>query len=115
MAFTNTQIQEIKKAAAKYLYYNRPPLEIRDKLDLAYRIEGQSVYVVEIRPRWDKPDEKTEDPVAKTTFVKTKNQWKIFWLRGNLKWYLYKPVPYVKNISDFFDLVTEDKLNCFFG
>ena len=45
MAFTNKQIQEIEKAAAKFLYYLRPPLEIRDKLDIAYRIDGQSVYV----------------------------------------------------------------------
>jgi hypothetical protein len=56
MAFTKTQIQEIEKAAAKFMYYHRPPLEIREKLDIGYRIEGQSVYVFEIRPGWDKPE-----------------------------------------------------------
>lgn len=115
MALTNEQIKEIEQAAAKYMYYNRPPLEIRDQLDFGYRIEDQNVYLFEIRPRWDKHEEKTETPVAKTTYIKSKNLWKIYWMRGNLKWYHYEPVPFVKTISGFFDLVTEDALNCFFG
>ncbi len=115
MALTKEQIAEIEKAAAKYMYYNRPPMEIRDKLDLGYRIEGQNVYIFEIRPRWDKPEEKKESPVAKATYIKSKNLWGVYWMRGNLKWYHYQPVPYVKNISGFFDLVAEDALSCFFG
>ena len=115
MAFTKEQITEIEKAATKYMYYERPPLEVRNQLDLGYRIEDQNVFLFEIRPRWDKPEEKTETPVAKTTYIKSQNQWKIYWMRGNLKWYHYEPVPYVKSISDFFDLVAEDALSCFFG
>ncbi|MCD4772815.1 MAG: DUF3024 domain-containing protein [Bacteroidales bacterium] len=115
MALTKTQIQEIEKAAAKFMYYHRPPVEIREKLDIGYHIEGQSVYVFEIRPRWDKPEEKIEPLVAKATFVKAKNHWKIFWIRANLKWYHYKPFPYSKNINQFFDVVGEDKLSCFWG
>ena len=115
MALSNTQIEEIEQAAEKYMNHNRPPLEIRDKLDIAYRIDGQSVVVFEVRPQWDKPEEKMEMDLAKTTFVKTKKLWKIYWMRGNLKWDHYKPVPFVKNISDFFDLIAKDELNCFFG
>lgn len=115
MAFTKEQIAEIEKASAKYMYYNRPPLEIRDQLDFAYRIDGQSVYLFEIRPRWDKPEEKSDTPIAKTTYIKSKNLWKIYWMRGDLKWHYYKPVPFVKTISDFFDLVKQDALSCFFG
>jgi len=117
MALTKEKISEIEKAAAKYMYYHRPPLEIRNQLDLGYRIEGQNVYLFEIRPGWNKnkPEEKTESPVAKTTYIKSKNYWKIYWMRGNLKWYHYAPMPFVKNISDFFDLIAEDKFSCFFG
>ncbi|NOY36675.1 MAG: DUF3024 domain-containing protein [Chlorobi bacterium] len=114
MAFTDKQIQEIEGAVAKFMYYHRPPADIRNKLDFGYRIEGQSVFLFEIRPRWDKPDEKIESPFAKTTFIKTKNKWKVYWLRGNLKWYPYDP-PYVRTISRFFELVAEDKFHCFFG
>ncbi len=109
MALTKEQIKEIEQASAKYMYYHRPPLEVRDQLDFGYRIEDQNVYLFEIRPRWDKPEEKTETPVAKTTYIKSKDLWKIYWMRGNLKWYHYEPVPFVKTISDFFDLVAADE------
>ncbi len=115
MALTKEQIVEIEKAASKYMYYNRPPIEIREQLDLGYRIEGQNVYLLEIRPRWNKPDEIMESAIAKTTYIKSRNMWKIYWMRGNLKWYHYEPVPFVKTISDFFDLVATDELGCFWG
>jgi len=116
MALTKEQITKIEKAAAKYMYYERPPLEVRDQLDLGYRIEGQNVFLFEISPRWDKPEEKTERPVAKTTYIKSKNLWKIYWMRGNLEMVPLRACSfYVKSISDFFDLVTEDALSCFFG
>ena len=115
MGLTNEQIQTIKKEAAKYLYHNRPPIEIRDELDLGFRIDGQSVFVFEIRPKFMVPNEKTELKVAKTTFVQSANHWKVFWLRGDLKWYPYEPCPHVPSISAFFDLIQEDSLSCFFG
>ena len=115
MAFTDQQIKEIEQAAAKFMYYKRPPVEIRPKLDLEYRIEGQSVCLYEITPRWNNPNEKNEMPSAKATYVKSNNNWKVFWMRGNLKWFIYEPVSVVDNISDFFDVVAADKHNCFFG
>ena len=76
MAFTKEQITEIKKATAKYLFYNRPPLKVREQLDFGCRIEGQSVYLFEIRPRWDKAEEKTETPIAKTTYIESKKHFR---------------------------------------
>lgn len=115
MAFTNDQIEEIENAAAKFMYYNRPPLEVRLQLDLGYRIDDQNVYLFEIRPKWNNPTESMESLVAKTTYVKSKNIWKVFWMRSDLKWHNYKPVPTVATINNFFDLVEEDELSCFFG
>ena len=36
----------------------RPPKEIRDKLDIGYRIDGQIIEIFEIRPNWANPVEK---------------------------------------------------------
>jgi hypothetical protein len=33
-------------------------LEVRKQLDFGYRLEDKNVFLFEIRPRWDKPDEK---------------------------------------------------------
>ena len=115
MSLTEKQIGEIKQAAAKFMYYMRPEERIRDQLDLDYRIEGQSVYIFEIRPQWDKPEIIRHFDVAKSTYVKTKDQWKIFWLRANLKWYAYPLRPVVKRIAQFFDEVQADPSHCFFG
>ena len=108
------QTAEVIEACENLLERRRPPEEIRHKVDLAYRIDDQSVLIYEIRARWDNEDEFIESPIAKTTWVKAKNHWKVFWLRGNLKWHGYK-TPAVKTIYDFIELVDEDKYGCFWG
>lgn len=115
MALTEKQIQKIHQAGKDFLKIRRPPVEDRNQLDLIYRIEGQSVIIFEIRPRWDEPSEIMEHEVAKTTFVKTKKHWKVYWMRADLKWHAYSPKAAVKSIEQFFELVDGDEYACFFG
>jgi len=115
MAFSETEIEAIEKTLMHFLEVNRPPEEMRNKLDLTYKIEGQSVFIMEIRPRWDKPEEVISIPIVKTSYIKSKDMWKIFWMRGTLKWEHYEPIPYVKNLSDVLDVVKQDSYGCFFG
>lgn len=93
----------------------RPPPHIRSQLDLGYKITRQSVELFEIRPRWNDPQTILERPFAKATYVKTQRIWKIYWRRADLKWHSYQPVPEVKSIDEFFDVVDRDKHACFFG
>ena len=51
---------------------------------------------------------------AKATFVKTAGIWKVYWMRGNLKWHPYDPAT-APSLEAFLKLVHEDKHNCFFG
>jgi len=110
-----SQTLEIIEVLENYLNEKRPPEEMRNELDLSYKIDGQSVIIYELRPRWDKPEEIIECPVAKTTFVHNREHWKIFWMRADLKWHSYKPKPFVKTIKDFVKIVDEDKYGCFWG
>jgi len=48
-------------------------------------------------------------PVAKATYVRTKNHWKIFWIRADFKWYAYPAQPTVQTLQEFTQLVKEDK------
>jgi hypothetical protein len=109
------QTAEVIEACENLLQKRRPPEELRDKVDLDYRIDNQSVLIFDIRCRWDKKDVFFESPIAKTTWVKTKNHWKVFWLRADLKWHVYKPVSTVKTIYYFIELVDQDKHGCFWG
>lgn len=115
MAIDLLQTLDVIEAMEKFIARKRPPEHIRPQLDIGYKIEGQSIYVLEIRPQWDKPENIREHPIAKTTFVKAKNHWKVFWMRADLNWHSYSPTPTVKTISEFTKLVEEDKHHCFWG
>lgn len=115
MAVSNLQMLTIIETMEAFLDRKRPPEHIRPQLDINYKIEDQSVIINEIRPQWNNTAIIREHGVAKATFIKSKNQWKVFWLRADLKWYPYDPKPLVKALSDFTRLVEEDKHHCFWG
>ena len=100
MAFSEFEIKKLEKTVGSFIGKQRPPAHIQKELDLAFRIENQSVIIFEIRPTWKQPKEFIESDVAKATFVKTQNLWKVYWQRADLKWHTYEPVESVKNIDD---------------
>ena len=115
MALSEFEVARAKKIMDDFLARRRPPEDIRDQLDLGYRISGQSVEIFEVRPVWKRPTEKMEGPVAKATFVRTQNTWRIHWQRADLKWHTYDPVPNVAALSEFLSVVEEDAYACFWG
>lgn len=115
MAIDTLQTLDIIEVMENFLARKRPPEHIRPKLDIDYKIEEQSIIIFEIRPQWDKPEIIREHAIAKTTFVKAKNQWKVFWMQADLKWHSYTPKPIVIFIEEFIKLVEEDKQHCFWG
>ena len=98
-----------------FLNHRRPRKEIRHELDINYKIEGQSIIIYEVRPDWKDKEVITETPVAKTTWMQSKKVWKIFWMRGDLKWHAYTPKPQVKTLEEFLEEVGKDPLHCFWG
>lgn len=113
MAVDNLQLLDIIEVMEAYLEKNRPAEHIRPQLDLGYKIKDQSIIIHEIRPFWNDASKTIYPEVAKATFVKAKNHWKVFWLRANLKWYPYDPKPTVKTLKEFVELVEEDRHGCF--
>lgn len=94
----------------------RPPPHVRPRLDLGFRVKGQSAEIFEIRPDWRGPaGEQRESAVAKATYVRARGVWRVFWQRSDLKWHGYEPRPEVKSIEEFASLVSEDAYACFFG
>jgi len=114
-SFEPSDILDILECMEGFLQRNRPPEEIRSKVDLGYRMEGLSILIFEIRPQWGKPETILEHPFAKTTYIKTKKLWKVFWMRASGNWESYGPTPTVKSVSHFVKLVDEDKHHCFKG
>jgi hypothetical protein len=115
MSLSEFELKRTKKIVTAFIEKHRPEPHIRPNLDLSFRMEGQSVEIFEIRPRWNNSKEKHEIPIAKATYVKTRQSWRVFWQRSDLKWHRYDPAPEVRLIEDFLDLVDKDEAGCFFG
>jgi len=107
--------KRIENAVAAFIARRRPPAHLRDQLDLSFRFDGRSVEIFEIRPRWNDPDQRVEEAIAKARYVKSRGTWLVYWQRADLKWHKYGPVPEVKTIDAFLRLVDEDEYACFFG
>ncbi|MBW8015941.1 MAG: DUF3024 domain-containing protein [Planctomycetes bacterium] len=115
MAFEQFTYKKIEALTDEFVERRRPPVYLRQKIDISFRIDGQSVIIFEITPRWNDPDEKIERTVAKTTFVKSRKIWKIYWQRADLKWHPYEPVRQIDRFEEFLDIVGEDAFGCFWG
>lgn len=113
MAFSIEEEQEIKNVLEPYIASVRPRPEIRDEVDLFFKVYDQSVEIYEVRKTYD--GRIVDEPIAKTTFNRTTGKWKVFWQRSDLKWHGYEPKKEVAKLKDFVKLVEEDKHCCFWG
>ena len=115
MGFELTNIVDVIEIMENYVEGIRPPVHIRDKVDVSYRIDNQSVILFELRPVFSRPGEKIEMHYAKATYVKSARKWKVYWMRASGKWNLYDPMPEVSSLKEFVRLVEEDAYHCFKG
>lgn len=115
MAFEQFTYKRIEALTDEFVERRRPPADLRQQVDLLFRIEGQSVIIFEIRPQWNDPAKKLESMIAKATFVKSAKIWKIYWQKSDLKWHPYDPVPEVSRFEDFLEIINADEFGCFWG
>lgn len=108
-------MEKAKTQIETFVESRRPPEHIRSKVDIGYRITGQSFEIFEIRPRWNQPEIIDEIPVAKATYVKSRKVWKLYWMRADFKWHGYKPLPETKSLRDVLNEINEDPHGCFWG
>ena len=115
MAFSELELKRCEKLVAEFVQKRRPPPHIRAQIDLAFRINGQSIEIFHIRPHWQDKNRMIEEAVAKATYNRSKLNWKVFWQRADLEWHGYQPRPEVASVEEFLDVVQKDDHSCFFG
>ena len=115
MALSEFDTKRCEKLVVQFIEKRRPPPHIRSQVDLAFRINGQSVEIFEVRPNWRDKSKVQEHSIAKATYNKSKRNWKVFWQRADLKWHSYMPNSEVDSIEDFLAVVQKDEHGCFFG
>jgi len=52
MAISEFEEKRCKRELEKFLAVHRPPVHIRNEIDIDYRLENQSVEIFEVRPHW---------------------------------------------------------------
>ncbi len=114
MAFSEIELQRIKRDVSG-LCKKRSPSHLRDKIRTEYKVEGQSVILFEVRPKWNDPKIFHKMPFAKITYVRSKNLWKLYWRRADLKFHPYNPKESAPQLSELLDEIDDDPYACFFG
>ena len=107
--------KRIENVVTAFVAKRRPPVHLRDGVDLSFRFDGRSVEIFEIRPRWDNPTQNVEEPAARARYLKSRDRWLVYWQRADLKWHKYGPMPEVRTVEAFLKLIDEDQYGCFFG
>ena len=115
MAFSTEELKNVQSILTLWLAVNRPEDEIRDQLDYGYTIKNQDIFLETIRPIPTDPSKKGHYPFAKIKYIGTSRLWKIYWMRGNLKWHPYDPFSETDALEDALQKIMEDSYGCFFG
>ena len=115
MTLSEFEIKRCEKLVAEFIERRRPPAHLRKDVDLTFRINGQSVEIIEIRAHWTGKGKPIEHRIAKATFNKRNRNWRILWQRADLKWHSYEPHPEVDAIEGFLLIVEKDDHASFFG
>lgn len=113
-----SEIEErrVQRAAQPFLAVRRPPVAIREQLDIGWRLVGCSLEVFSIRPAYQgAAGEMMEYPAGKATWVTSRRLWKLYWMRADLRWHGYPERPTVRYVEDFFNELMRGPMRRFWG
>jgi hypothetical protein len=114
MAFTELELAEIEKAVGG-LCGRRTRPELKSTVSIEYVVNGHDVTIFERRPRWDGTPGHTEAGIAKLKFTRSTAQWRLLWMRRDMKWHAYDTRSASGDLSTLVREVDEDEYGCFFG
>jgi hypothetical protein len=116
MTFTDAEIAEHLKAIEDSFWSRRrPPVHLRDKVREGQRFTDRSIELFIVRPVFNRPDEHTEESIAKLQHMPRLGCWRIFWKRADGNWHRYQPCPEVTSLTEALRVIDEDANCCFFG
>lgn len=117
MALTDWQTAQIKVISEPYLKAWREeminPKGIIHAIDV--RIEKESLIVYQMVAGFPAGSSDVYIPIAKATYRKSTDDWKLFWQKRDLKWHGYEIDMIHKNIESIFKVIDEDSCCCFWG
>lgn len=114
MAFSEFELRVIEHSVGA-MCRRRSPREFADQLRVVYDVDGHSVTIYEERPAWDDPSEWLHSPAARLRFFRSRGEWRLYWMRADMKWHAYDPDEMPADLASLVAVVDEDKYCAFFG
>jgi hypothetical protein len=114
VAFDELDLKRIDRTVGELCRKCSPP-EHADELRTVYEVEGHSVTMYEERPPWDGVGEWTRGGIARFRFNRSRRQWRLYWMRQDLRWHLYDPDETPADLASLVAMVEADKYGAFFG
>lgn len=111
MAFNDIELAQINQCMDFFMEKRRPPVFVRDEVDLQYRIQGLNVIIYQVRY----VDFRAfESPIAKIMLNRAECCWEVFWMSPSNEWITDIKEP-IQSFSDAIKVVEDDVRGCFFG
>lgn len=113
MALSELDQRRIEKQVGEFVDARRPPPDIRPQIDIGYRLDNQAVELFERRRSMR--GHRIEEEFARLVYVKSRDVWKLYWKRADLRWHRYTPFPESTRLDVLLQEIDEDPNACFFG
>ena len=115
MPLPDHQLRECLAATGAFLSKRRPGPELRDQIDYRADIDGQTLTLLCVRPKFDDDTQKVAHPFARMRWVGAQKVWKLYWMMSDLKWHSYPWLPKSPSIAALMAEVDRDPHCAFFG
>jgi hypothetical protein len=105
MPISDIERHKAERALRSYCAQHTDP-ELRQKLEIVYRFEGNRVYLAERRPDWQNPSVRKDEDIAQFRFGVATGLWTLYYLDRHLKWHRlqgYEPSSSLANLLPVVD------------
>lgn len=115
MAFTDAELKLIDATIGDLVRRQRPPEPLRGHFDLELEIDGHKVRIFTTRPLWSDRSRTVRSGVAQFTYTRTRDTWKLYWMRRDGKWHAWDPAENTGTLDELVQVVDEDRRGGFWG
>ncbi len=114
MAFSEAELEDIEKSLGD-MCQQRTSRHRNRRLRISYTIKRHDVIVFQQVASWANPKQRLPVNVAKFTYIRTQEVWKLYWMQSDLKWHVYELLPTSHRIGRLVEEVSNDPYGAFFG
>ena len=93
----------------------RIPIDIREEVDLIFKIARDKVTLIETRPYFREPTRWMENPVAQFRFDDKTKKWTLYCLDKNSRWHHYDLIEPSADFDDMLKALDNDAAGIFWG